>query len=167
MPKAKRKALKGRGAVGKVAVVGAKDRATNRVVAKPVASTDGKTLKAFAEGVSDEEAQVFTDDAAAYQGIARDHDSVCHSVGEYVRGQAHTNGIESFWAMLKRGHSGTYHKISPKHLARYIAEFAGRHNDRNNDTFDQMGGIVEGMNGKRLCYVDLIADNGLPNGARN
>ena len=67
-----------------------------------------------------------------------DHEAVNHSAGEYVRGMAHTNGIESFWSMLKRGYQGTYHKMSPKHLERYINEFSGRHNVREADTIDQM-----------------------------
>ena len=74
-----------------------------------------------------------------------------------MRGQAHTNGIESFWSLLKRGYYGTYHKMSPKHLDRYVNEFAGRHNVRTADTLDQMGGMVRGMDQKRLRYADLIA----------
>ena len=58
------------------------------------------------------------------------HESVRHGTGEYVKEMAHTNGIESFWSMLKRAHKGTFHKISPKHLDRYVQEFAGRHNIR-------------------------------------
>ena len=79
-----------------------------------------------------------------------------HSVGEYVREQVHTNGVESFWSMLKRGYHGTYHKMSPKHLQRYVNEFAGRHNVRSLDTLDQMSAIVRGLEGKRLRYQDLI-----------
>ena len=56
-----------------------------------------------------------------------------HSVGEYVNGQIHTNGIESFWSMFKRGFHGTYHKMSPAHLDRYVSEFVGRHNQRESD----------------------------------
>ena len=56
--------------------------------------------------------------------------SINHSAKEFVRGMASTNGMESFWAMLKRGYQGTFHKFSEKHLARYVGEFAGRHNDR-------------------------------------
>ena len=65
--------------------------------------------------------------------MLREHETVNHSVGEYVRGMAHTNGIESFWAMHKRGYHGTYHHISAKHLHRYIVEFSGRHNLRECD----------------------------------
>ena len=78
-----------------------------------------------------------------------------------------TNGMESFWAMLKRGHQGVYHKMSPKHLDRYCQEFAGRHNARDADTIDQMAGVVAGMAGKRLRYADLTADNELDSGARS
>ena len=112
---------------------------------------------------------VYTDEAAAYKGLGRDfdHESVDHTVSEYVRDVASTNGIESFWAMLKRGHQDIYHKMSPKHLDRYVQEFAGRHNARDADTIDQMTGIVAGMGAKRLRYSDLIADNGLDLGARS
>ena len=80
-----------------------------------------------------------------------------HSVGEYVREKAHTNGIESFWAMLKRGYDGTYHKMSEKHLGRYVTEFAGRHNVRELDTIEQMKAVAKGMVGKKLLYKELIS----------
>ena len=112
------------------------------------------------------EAEVYTDDATAYRGMAHEHESVRHSVGEYVRDQIHTNGIESFWSMLKRAHKGVYHKISPKHLQRYVNEFAGRHNSREKDTIDRMQSMVAGMVGKRLMYRNLIANNGMDSGAR-
>ena len=60
---------------------------------------------------------MFTDDASAYEGMPFAHESVNHSAGEYVRGMAHTNGIESFWSMLKRGYQGTFHHFSVQHLA--------------------------------------------------
>ena len=97
----------------------------------------------------------------------RKHEAVKHSAAEYVSGQAHTNGIESFWAMLKRAHKGTFHKLSPKHLDRYVQEFAGKHNLRRSDTEDQMRTFVGRMDGKRLRYSELIAPNGLPSGARS
>ena len=147
----------GRGTVGKTAVVGAKDRKTNRIKAKVVKMTDTKTLQGFVIATALTGATVYTDDAAAYKGMPFDHASVRHSVGEYVDGMAHTNGIESFWAMLKRAHKGVYHKISPKHLQRYVNEFAGRHGVRELDTLDQMQSVVARMVGKRLMYRDLVA----------
>ena len=111
-------------------------------------------------------ATVYTDEARAYEGLPFAHESVKHSVSEYVRGMAHVNGMESFWSMLKRAHTGTYHKMSPKHLDRYVTEFEGRHNIRDHDTIDQMGTLVRGLEGKRLTYRDLTVDNGLDSGAR-
>ena len=148
----------GRGAVGKTAVVGAKDRQTNKVKAKVIEKTDAEILQKFVIDVAGTGATVYTDDAAAYKGIPFNHESVRHSVGEYVRDMAHTNGIESFWSMLKRGYQGTYHKISPKHLQRYVNEFAGRHGIRERDTIDQMSALVARMAGKRLSYRELVAD---------
>ena len=148
----------GRGPVGKAAVVGAKDRKTNKVRAKVVKDTDAKTLQKFVVASAADGATVYTDDASAYKGMPYDHESVRHSVGEYVRGMAHTNGIESFWSMLKRAHKGVYHHFSVKHLQRYVDEFAGRHGVRELDTIDQMGVVASLMAGKQLSYQELIAD---------
>ena len=102
--------------------------------------------------------KVYTDTAGGYHGMAGfDHERVNHNVNEYVRGKAHTNGVESFWSMLKRGYHGTYHHMSAKHLDRYVGEFAGRHNVREADTVDQMETLVTDMVGKRLSYQMLIA----------
>ena len=169
MPTSKRKDLTGRGPSGKVAVVGAKDRATNQVTARVVDSVDGRTLNTFVDEHTDPDAEVYTDGSTAYKGRAN-HESVSHSAGEYVRYlkgvKVHTNGVESFWSMLKRAHKGVYHKLSAKHLQRYVAEFAGRHNIREMDTLEQMQHVVAGMIGRRLMYRDLIEDNGLSSGAR-
>ncbi len=110
MSNAKRKALKdnGRGAVGKTAVVGIKDRETNDGAAIVVDNTDANTLQSFMTDNTEETATVYTDDAKTHNGINRPHESVKHSVNEYVRDQAHTNGVESFWALLKRGHTGHF-----------------------------------------------------------
>lgn len=153
---ADKKLRAGRGAVGKTPVAGAKDRASNKVSADVVTSTSAVTLQDFVRARTQLGATVYTDDARAYAGIHRAHESVRHSVGEYVRGQAHTNGLESFWAMLKRGYQGVYHSMSPEHLHRYVIEFEGRHNDRPLDTIDQMSALVIGSLGKRLRYIDLI-----------
>ena len=146
----------GRGPVNMAAVIGVKDRDTNQVSAMPIDHTDSDTVQGFVHNRTEQAAKVYTDDARAYVGLRRDHETVKHSVGEYVRQQAHTNGMESFWALMKRGYQGVYHWMSTKHLHRYVTEFEGRHNDRPMDTIDQMTAIVRGMQGRRLRYVDLI-----------
>ena len=155
----RKKLRAGRGAIGKTAVVGAKDRATNRVSARVVQGTDAETLQGFVASTASDGATVYTDDARAYRGMPFKHEAVRHSTSEYVNGMAHTNGIESFWSLLKRGYHGTYHHMSEKHLDRYVGEFAGRHNDRPYDTIDQMQAMVRNMAGKRLRYRDLTAAN--------
>ena len=154
---AKKKLRPGGGGVGKAVVVGARDRDTSRVSAAIVKRTDTKTLQRFVADHAALGATVYTDDFAPYKGIPFHHESVRHTVGEYVRDMAHTNGIESFWALLKRGYHGTYHHMSEKHLGRYVGEFSGRNNQRNRDTIDQMRSIVVGMVGKRLRYRDLVS----------
>ena len=151
-----KKANLGRGPVGKKAVVGIKDRKTKQVRAKVVEHTDKATLQGFVKANVEDGTKVYTDDARAYIGL-ENHESVKHSVSEYVNGQAHTNGVESFWAMLKRAYHGTYHRISPKHLQRYVTQFAGKHNLRRLDTITQMELVVSGMVGKHLPYKVLIA----------
>ena len=103
------------------------------------------------------DATVYTDDASAYRGMPRRHEAVKHSVSEYVRGMAHTNGMESHWASLKRGYDGVYHQMSAKHLHRYVTEFEGRHNRRPLDTVDQMARMAKGAEDKQLRYQDLVA----------
>ena len=147
----------GRGTVGKTAVVGARDRETNDVDAEVTGAVDGPALKGFVQRHASKGADVYTDDASAYQGMTGvRHRTVKHSSGEYVHYDIHTNGIESFWSMFKRGIYGTYHKMGVQHLQRYVNEFVGRHNVRELDTVEQMGRVVTGMVGKRLRYRDLV-----------
>ena len=157
---ANKKLRAGRGAVGKTAVVGTKDRATNKVSARSTETTDAPALSGFVADRTQPGAKVFTDESRAYNALNADfeHEAVNHSIGEYVREQVHINGMESFWSMFKRGYHGTYHKMSPKHLDRYVAEFSGRHNVRDADTIDQMEAVVADMVGKRLSYQMLIGD---------
>lgn len=171
MSLSKRKELKGAGcgAVGKAAIVGVKDRETNKVTARHVQRTDSPHLAGFVAEKTKFGSKVYTDEAKAYNALDPwyDHEAVNHSDGEYVNGTVHTNGMESFWALLKRGHVGVYHSMSAKHLHRYVNEIAGRHNIRGADTEDQMAIIARQGVGKRLRYADLIADNGLASGARS
>ena len=147
----------GRGPVGKTAVVGMKDRETGQIASQVVEHTDAPTLQGFVERNTEPDATVYTDDASAYRGMPRHHVAVKHIVSEYVRGMAHTNGMESHWAALKRGYDGVYHHMSEKHLDRYVAEFEGRHNSRPLDTTEQMRIMAQGADGKRLRYQDLVA----------
>ncbi len=156
MPKSKRAQLEGRGPVGKIAVVGVKDRATKRVSAKVVADTTAESLQSFVQENIKPGATVYTDDATAYEGFPN-RESVKHSLLEYVRGPIHTNGVESFWSMLKRAHMGTFHRMSPKHLHRYVGEFVGRHNMRELNTIQQLALVARGMDGKRLRWRELVA----------
>ena len=157
----------GRGPSGKTAVVGINDRDTNEVRAEVITDTTGETLQGFVREHTEEGATVYSDEHKSYSGLARDfeHEAVNHSVWEYVDGMAHTNGMESFWSMLKRVHKGTFHKISPKHLQRYVDEFAGKHNIRDSGTLVQMRDTVARLVGHRLLYRDLIAPNGLSSGS--
>ena len=147
----------GRGGVGKAIVMGARDRTSKCVAAEVVPSTNRETLQGFVADHAAPGAQIYTDEHAGYKGMCFPHGTVRHGAGQYVDGIAHTNGIESFWALLKRGYHGTYHKMSKKHLHRYVNEFSGRFNVRNRDTTDQMAGMVRKMDQKRLKYQDLIA----------
>ena len=154
LPKAKRAKLEGRGPIGKTAVVGVKDRKTNRVSPEVVEDTKADTLQGFIHDRTQPGAKVYTDDASPCQSLDN-HETVKHSHMEYVRGPVHTNGVESFWSMLKRAHVGTFHRLSAQHLHRYVGEFAGRHNMRELDTLAQMGEIASRMVGTRLRYREL------------
>ena len=97
----------------------------------------------------------YTDESRAYACLEH-HETVNHSNGEYVRDRVHTNGIESFWAHLRRGYYGTFHRISPEHLHRYADEFASRLNNRFRDTIDMMKILAKNAVGRRLTYPRLV-----------
>ena len=142
------------GTRGKAVVVAAKDRATNKITAEVVPSVKMSVLHPFAHDRIAQGARVYTDDLKSYRSLPN-HRFVRHSVGQFVDEQVHVNGVESFWAMLKRGYYGTYHRLSPAHLQKYIDEFAGRHNQRPLDTIDQMRLMAAGLVGKQLTYKSL------------
>lgn len=161
----KPKGMEGRGTVGKFIVAGVKDRETLQVQASVIPNVRRVTLHQFVNDRVDPDVTLYTDELKSYIGVQERHETVNHTAREYVRDMAHTNGIESFWSMMKRAYDGTYHKLSHKHLQRYVDEFTGRHNIRDMDTIDQMALVANTMAGKRLRYQDLIEDNGLHSGA--
>jgi hypothetical protein len=126
---------KGPGTSGKTAVIGAVQR-KGSVLARVIARTDTATLDGFVhEAVSTNVSLLATDEHSGYRLLGRDfpHHVVRHSAGQYVVGAVHTNTIEGFWSMVKRGMVGTFHKVSAKYLPLYVAEFQFRYNNRNND----------------------------------
>jgi transposase-like protein len=149
----------GRGTVGKTPVLGMRERG-GRTVAMPIAGTDAKTIQdAILQNV-EVGATIHTDEAGAYRGVSGlsfAHDTVNHSAGEYVRDDVTTNGIESVFAVLKRGIYGVYHHTSQKHLGRYVDEFAFRLNEGNvkNHTLTRLDSFIDGVAGKRLTYKRL------------
>lgn len=154
----KKKLRAGRGAVGKTAVVGIRDQ-SGEVRAEPVSNTKTDTLTNFVRSHAPHGGTVVTDEFSAYNRLSTEgfnHMRVKHSVGEYVRDMAHTNGIESFWALLKRGHYGVYHYMSAKHLHRYVKEFSFRHNTAALGTMPFIDMTIGQMVGRRLTYKDLI-----------
>ncbi len=151
----------GRGSVGKAAVLGMRERG-GKVKAMPVANVSQKTLQGAIHANVQVGTQLYTDDHRGYCGLNNifyRHQSVNHSAREYVSGMAHTNGIESVWAVLKRGYNGTFHHFSAKHLKRYVNEFTFRLNDGNCtiDTVDRIKSVCVASAGKRLTYKNLIA----------
>ena len=146
----------GRGAVGKTAVLGIKDR-LGEVRAMPVRSVDRKTLHGFISENVASGSTVMTDNFKSYGGLQNYlHSTVNHSQGEYVRSDVHTNGIESFWSLLKRGYYGVYHYMSAKHLHRYVSEFANRQNTTNLSTLGFIENTLENMAGRHISYKELI-----------
>jgi transposase-like protein len=145
----------GRGTVGKAVVAGIKQR-NGRVVATVVPGTSAKVLHGFIGKHVAPGATVYTDDHSSYLGVPNvTHKTVNHSAKEYVNGMAHTNGIESFWALLKRGYYGVYHYMSVKHLDRYVHEFSFRHSTLQLGTMGFIAATVERSSGKRLTYKAL------------
>ena len=161
MSNARRRAMREAGETWqdhKSIVVGARNRETGAVQAEVVEQADRPTLHGFVADNVAPGATVYTDEAPAYRGLPYPHETVNHGVREFVRDQVvSTNGIESFWALFQRGYQGTHHWMSPKHLPRYVAEFAERWSRRKLSTIEQMHAVVAGMVGRRLTYARLTA----------
>ena len=146
----------GTGMVGKEPVVGLLDRSTNKLRAQHVPDTKRATLEEFIYAQIKPGALVYSDEHGSYRSLP-DHEVVAHSDGEYVRGEVHTQGIESVWAIVKRMHMGTYHWMSVKHLHRYVHELAGRHNLRPLEPLERIAAVWQQLVGKRLTWQSLVA----------
>ena len=177
-----KKLHQGRGTVGKTPILGMRER-EGHVVMQVVSGTDKKTIQGVIKKNVVAGSTVCTDEHASYEGLGTppqpasepsgelnvapneakteknyEHKTVNHSAKKYVDGMAHTNGVESVWAVLKRGFYGIYHSFSVKHLPLYLSEFTFRLNEGNVviDMVDRLRSLVKGVVGKRLTYKMLV-----------
>ena len=151
----------------KAIVMGIRDRETRQVRAKVIPDVNRETLQNEILENIEKKSKVYTDQSQGYYNLARRdfvHDTVNH-MEEYVRGQVHTQGIENFWSLLKRGLKGTYVAVEPFHLDRYVTEQVFRYNNRatrNNPLTDadRFALAVSQISGKRLTYAELTGKVG-------
>lgn len=130
-----------------------------KVVAQVVKRTDGLTLKPIIKDMVSKEAFIFTDKHGAYYGLNKSfkgHYTVDHDAKEYARGNVHTNTIEGFWSLLKRGIVGIYHQVSVKHLDMYVDEFEFRYNTKDMAESSRFDSMLS-LSNKRLTYAKFIA----------
>jgi transposase-like protein len=122
-----------------------------------VARVDAPHLRGAIREHVERDASIITDEWRSYKGLDRDfasHETVSHGEGEYVRGAVHTNTVEGYFSILKRGVNGTYHRISPAHLHRYLNEFDFRYNTRDKTDGARTVAALRQAGGKRLMYSD-------------
>jgi transposase-like protein len=126
-----------------------------------IANVTGKTLRPILTANVSRKSALMTDTAGGYMGVGKEfarHEMVDHGIGEYVRGDAHSNTVEGYFSILKRGITGTYHHVSEAHLKRYLAEFDFRYNNRMSLGFtdgERTANALRGIEGKRLTYRPL------------
>ncbi|HBK91308.1 MAG TPA: IS1595 family transposase [Parvularcula sp.] len=147
----------GRGGVGKQVAFALVERG-GKVRSYHVPNVTGETLRPIIVTQISRDSALMTDEAGQYRHVGAEfarHGKVNHGIGEYVRGEAHTNTVEGYFSILKRGIVGTYHSVSEAHLKRYLGEFDFRYNHREavgiNDT-ERTDAAIAGTVGKRLKY---------------
>lgn len=147
----------GRSIKTKTPVLGILNR-NGKVYALPVQDTRKITILPIMLDKIERGSTVYTDEYRPYRSLAKDfnHEFVKHNADEYVKGFAHTNNIENFWSMLKRGIIGIYHHVSAKHIRRYINEFSFRYNNRKMSDGSKFDVALANAIGKRLDYKTLI-----------
>ena len=155
--------ITGTGGAGKELVVGLLDRETGKVHVEHIPNRKKKTLQEQVRAHVVSGAELFTDELASYTGLDKDyvHQFVNHAE-KYVEGNVHTNGIENFWSLLKRGLKGTYVSVEPFHLFRYLDEQAFRYNERKTSDGMRFVEAAGSAFGKRLTYKELTGKDTIP-----
>lgn len=145
----------GRGTAGKPPIIGACKR-SGRVIASPISNTSREDLHGFIKKNVVPGSIIYTDDHPGYDELDEyGHNSVNHSGGEYVRGDVHTNAIESFWALFKRGYHGVFNHFTNKHVHRYISKFEMRWNMSTLNILNRFDSMLESVSVFRLTYLEL------------
>lgn len=161
------KKIKGTGGSGKAIVMGVLERKSperqSRVRARVIESTGKAVLHAEIRAHVAPGSALYTDAHQGYRGLSAEykHEVVDHAV-EYVRDNVHTNGMENFWSLLKRGLKGTYISVEPFHLFRYIDEQVFRFNERNLSDWGRFSSVLSWVGGLRLTYKDLTGNDSAP-----
>jgi transposase-like protein len=156
MHKNKKQKITGTGGAGKAIVMGVLDRKTKKIRLRHVPNTQRDTLQSVVRAYVEGGSYVFSDAWLGYHGLDREyvHQVIDHAE-KYVDGNVHTNGIENFWSLLKRGLKGTYISVEPFHLFRYLDEQAFRFNNRKGTDEDRFVEAMQGIIGKRVTYDKL------------
>ncbi|HVN95938.1 MAG TPA: IS1595 family transposase [Syntrophorhabdaceae bacterium] len=146
----------GRGTDNKTPVFALVER-NGKVRSMPVKRVDSVNLKQIIRENVDKSAKIMTDEFGSYNGLGCEfasHETVCHSAKEYARGDVHTNTVEGYFSLLKRGIIGVYHHVDSNHLHRYLAEFDMRYNYRHENDATRTVAALKGIEGRRLTYKD-------------
>lgn len=155
MHKGKRDAkIHGTGGADKLPIQGALQRG-GKVIAEVVTDATADVLQGNIKEWVEPDATVYTDGATAYHGLPFEHETVAHSLGEYVRGNVHTNGIENFWTLFKRAWKGTYTHMNDEHAHRYLAERVFSFNNRDLTDLERMQSVLSEVSGRRVTYAKL------------
>jgi transposase-like protein len=147
--------ITGTGGHNKAKVIGMKERG-GKVRARHVPELSREHVHPFIREAAEPGSNLYTDRHQSYTGLERDysHETVDHAE-QYVRGQVHTNGMENFWALLKRGLNGTYVSVEPFHLFRYLDERVFTFNLRELTDYERFAAVLEAVTGRRLTYQAL------------
>jgi len=154
--------ITGTGGAGKELVMGLLDRETGKVRVKHVANSKRGTLQEEVRANVTPGSELFTDELASYTGLDKEYHQFVNHAEKYVEGNVHTNGIENFWSLLKRGLKGTYVSVEPFHLFRYLDEQAFRYNERKGSDADRFVEAVGSVFGRRLTYKELTGKSEIP-----